>query len=1011
MGLRDRFRFVRDVATSEPSASAPSGDPAAQAFTVGGQIGVADVIAAAFSGGLDVTRAQALSVPGVLRARNLICSISTLPLVTLDPARKPVRESLFEQIDPDVANVVTLAATVEDLLCDGVSWWQVLARGWNDFPTSARHVDPTRVSLDPPPGYRNLLPSGVDPRQFVWIDGKPASKRDVIRFDSPNPGILQAARRTIRRAVKFEQTAEMYADDPRAQDYFTRREGGTLADPSPEQISEYMAAWIAARRARATGYVPDWLEHHVVNMPTPADLQLAELQRQAALDIANVTGIDPEDLGVSTTSRTYQNATDRRQDRVNDVFAGYMRAITDRLSMGDVTRRGYKVVFDLNDYMKADPTTRWGVYQTAVAMGAYDLADVAVAEGLPEKPRRAPASAAPRPAPEDPASQAQPADNSAQEAHVRLSEQTFAEPVATAGQTFRFEDDGQTFRASAEKRTVSGLLLPYGAVGRNGQGRWRFAKGSVEWPKATVSRVKLNREHDRGNLLGAATEIKGSDDGIAAAFKVARGAAGDQALSEAEDDVLDGLSAEVDILDYTVDPDDEGVYLVTRARLTGAALTGTPAFDDARLTSVAASTNTKGSTTMKCTVCGMEHAAGTPCATPTPVVLSAEDRLAAIETALARLVPAQGQPPAAEGPTTVDPAVRPVGFVSEPLPYRFDRGGNFTRAEHDFASDLVAAVKAGDTDGVVTPAGKRVMGLLQTAFATVATDDINELNPAIQRPDMYVAERDVRTPIWELINKGAPPNGVQPFTFPKFSSASGLVGDHTEETEPTAGTFVTTSQTVTPTALSGKAEITRETWDMGGNPATSTLIFNKMRREYFSGLETAAATFLNTLTAAADLTVTTAAVDKALAASLEGHLAGLQFADDYDFSGFVVEEILYLALAAAVDDNGRKIYPVVNPQNASGQARPRFQALDIAGYLARPSGALASTADAANNSWLFDPSTVHGWATPPMRLELQGTKGTEAAPVAFVDVAVWGYKAFANSDIGGVRQVIYDETA
>ena len=33
------------------------------------------------------------------------------------------------------------------------------------------------------------------------------------------------------------------------------------------------------------------------------------------------------------------------------------------------------------------------------------------------------------------------------------------------------------------------------------------------------------------------------------------------------------------------------------------------------------------------------------------------------------------------------------------------------------------------------------------------------------------------------------------------------------------------------------------------------------------------------------------------------------------------------------------------------------------------------------------------------------------APVAYVDLAIWGYKAFANSDIGGVRHVTYDSTS
>src|SRR5512139_3789782 len=75
-----------------------------------------------------VSRAEALSVPAVMRGRNLICSISTLPLVQLRQSDwSPVRHPLLEQIDPDVPNVVTLAQTVEDLLFDSIGWWEITA--------------------------------------------------------------------------------------------------------------------------------------------------------------------------------------------------------------------------------------------------------------------------------------------------------------------------------------------------------------------------------------------------------------------------------------------------------------------------------------------------------------------------------------------------------------------------------------------------------------------------------------------------------------------------------------------------------------------------------------------------------------------------------------------------------------------------------------------------------------------------------------------------------------------
>ena len=360
---------------------------------------------------------------------------------------------------------------------------------------------------------------------------------------------------------------------------------------------------------------------------------------------------------------------------------------------------------------------------------------------------------------------------------------------------------------------------------------------------------------------------------------------------------------------------------------------------------------------------------------------------------------------------TVDATRLTASVTHEELPYRFDRGGNFVTTEHVFSADLHEMARARDEFGVNTDAGKRVMALIRAAF-DVDTADINELNPNIQRPDMYVDQRDYRTPLWNFVNKGAPPNGVQPFTFPKFSSASGLVGDHTEGTEPTSGTFVTTNQTVTPTALSGKASLTREVWDMGGNPAVSTLIWNQMQRGWREGLESATATFLNTLTAATDITLTTAAVNEALQADWDAALADLQFIRGYDFEALALEKVLYKAFVAAVDDVGRKLYAQINPQNANGTASRRFVTLDLGGVTGVPSWALPSTPGSANNSWLFDPAVVHGWATTPQRLEFPGTDASGGyAPVAMVDIGLWGYKAFANSDIGGVRQVIYDSVA
>jgi hypothetical protein len=433
------------------------------------------------------------------------------------------------------------------------------------------------------------------------------------------------------------------------------------------------------------------------------------------------------------------------------------------------------------------------------------------------------------------------------------------------------------------------------------------------------------------------------------------------------------------------------------------ALTDEPVFDDARVTRVAAS-RTQGETTnmSEATEATAEVAPETAAAEPVAVTFSADDVRQMVADALK---PAAGE---AER-QTVDPTRTLTLSVNEPVPYRFDRGGNFVpEQEHVFSVDLHEMALAGDVYGDRTAEGKRVMGLMRATF-DVDSADVTSLNPNIQRPDMYVDQRDFRYPIWDAISKGAPPNGIQPFTFPKFNTAAGLVGDHVQGTEPTGGTFTATSQTVTPTAVSGKANITREVWDMGGNPAVSTLIFNQMVRGYREGLESAGATFLNTLTGATDINLGVAATDAAFVAAWESALTDLQFVRGYDFEVFVLEAVTYKKFAAATATDGRKYYPILNPTNASGQAEARFRQLDLSGVIGLPSWALPSTPGSPNNSWLFDPTCVHGWATVPQRLEFPGsTQAGAYAPTAFVDLSIWGYKATANSDLAGVRQVIYD---
>lgn len=1050
-----------------------------------------------------VSRADALSVPAVTQGRNAVTVIATLPLVELNSENQPIDSALLRQIDPDVPNVVTLAQTVEDLVFDSISWWLVTATDFAGFPVAARHLDVGSVSIEPPAGNTHPLPSGLDPRndRIVWVEGRPVAGSRVIRFDAPNPPIRKVGGRAIRRAILLDQAAATYAATPSPLDFFSPAEGADEIDDN--EVSELLAKWQAQRRDKGTAYVPAALKYNSVDSPSPHDLQLVELQRQVGVEIANLFGLDSEDLGVSTTSRTYANVQDRRLDRINEVLAPYMRAITDRLSMGDVTRQGHSVRFDLNEFMQGNAAQRVAFYQGMQALDAITVEEIRRAEGLPpmaETGTGSDATAGPGTASRElqlveqiqkiylgvgvvvtereareilnrsgagldlDVSSSDAAGGGTQGPEPAAPPQEEPDQVdASRPAAHTFDDDGDThtfadlpvtgFSVDRGKRTIEGTVVPFGPVGAKGGLRLRFRRGALQF--SDVGRVKLMFPRHT-EAVGRATVLKNTRQGLFARFKVGRGPEGDRALMSAEDGVFDGFSVGIDFdvaRDTSVDADGE-TLIVNRADLRHVALTDEPVFDDARVTAVAASRdNERGHDVPddpedKGT---QDDAPGKPDEPEGQAGLAlSEDQLTALLSrpgAIQALVTAQqrnGEPGTPQGalvlspdqvdglikggqftqllglpatkvdaskddepekPEKVDPTRKVTMSVTEPAPYTFDGSGNIRSGSHDFSSDLVAAGR--DRDDA---AQDRALSFLEAHFArrmfsrgrhefAVNTTGVAALNPDIQRPDLYVDQLEFVTPLWTALNTGTLEN-VTPFVVPKFASSSGLVSDHTEGIEPTPGALTATSQTITPTALSGKVEITREAWDQGGNPQLSTILFRQIEREWFEELESAIATFLVGLAGVTAVTLTTGGADAALTDEVVAALAGIQFArGGFRYDNLYTHVDLYKRLVAAKDADGRKLLPVIGPNNAVGTTRADFGRVQIGAVNGVPTWALGAT-DVNEFSFLINPADVTVWASAPQRLQFE-------TRVSHVDVGVWGYKALAALRADAVRRFLY----
>lgn len=585
------------------------------------------------------------------------------------------------------------------------------------------------------------------------------------------------------------------------------------------------------------------------------------------------------------------------------------------------------------------------------------------------------------------------------------------------------EFEGVTFSVDDARRTMRGVVVPWGQVGSHSNGRrWRFARGSLKFGHAKF--IWLNNDHDQSQRFGRAIAADDTDEGLVMTFKVKEGPKGDRTLSMAKDGSKTGLSVEVEIdtADTENDPENPGTLLVTMAHLTGVGFVKDPAFNDSRLISVMAS---RDGGTMQCTLCGQVHADGvTECATPAPPVQNPAPVMFSADQVAWMQANGLGinQPAVPEPRPVITPTVATTQ-VTEPLPYQFSRvdTGKYRfsgETEHDFSTDLIEMFNAQQTGRDYSGHLGRLNDFIQKSFADVEIADLPGSLVSQRRPDMWVPQRDYATPLWDLTGRGAPPNGGQKFDIPKFTSASGLVSVATEKTEPAAGSFVDELQTVTPGQLWGKVEITRQVWRQGGNPAFSGILWAQMLREFYEDREAAIATFLATLTAATDIALTATDASpsndeyQATMESFEQAYADLQFARGGNrFEAFAVHQALYRVAARVKDDNGRPLYPMINPQNSNGTTERKYKTIDVAGSTWVPAYALGTPANASTNSWLFDPAVVLAWAGAPERLfwDFGATVQTANLPqLSFVTVGLYADYAVANTDIAGVRQVTFD---
>jgi len=366
MGLFDRF--ITNTAITPTVDVAAANTPYNLQSAVGGL----------FYGAQTATREQAMSVPSVARARNIICStIGSLPLETynhftkehLDPNR------VIMQPDPRIAGSAIYAWLAEDLLFHGIGYGIVLdsyAASDNSRVRAWTRVAPDRVSY-------NLNANQTEITSYM-VDGMHVPSSGIgslIVFSGLDEGVLNRAGRTIRAAQELEKAAELYAKEP-VPTMVLKSNGTNL---TPERITKLLESWKVARNTRATAFLNADVELNALGFD-PQKLQLNEARQYLATEIARAVGIPASFLSAETTSMTYSTTVMERKALIDFSLRNIITPIEQRLSAADFVPNGVEVRFDIDDFLRGSALERAQVYEILNRIGAMSVEQIQEEEDL-----------------------------------------------------------------------------------------------------------------------------------------------------------------------------------------------------------------------------------------------------------------------------------------------------------------------------------------------------------------------------------------------------------------------------------------------------------------------------------------------------------------------------------------------------------------------------------------------------------------------------------------------------
>jgi len=346
-------------------------------------------------------------------------------------------------------------------------------------------------------------------------------------------------------------------------------------------------------------------------------------------------------------------------------------------------------------------------------------------------------------------------------------------------------------------RSISGVAVTYNETATVNDGtKVRFLQGSLP---VTGRDPKLFMQHDSNQIVGKVVERVDTPQGMMFTAKISATRLGDEALTLANDGVIDAVSVGVTPTKFSYD--EQGVMIVEAANWQELSLVSEGAFSGAIITDVAASKPD-------------EVAEGIPETELTNAIQSEQD-----EQKDKDMTDKIETPVAEAAASTVEKL-----WAQPAREYKMPTPGEYMAAMH-IGGDTFAKVNLAYKDAV-----KKQSSALQAAAGDVLTTDTPGLLPVPVLGPLFQDLNFVRPVVSAFGARAMPNTPSKTFIRPTITTHTSAA-TQTENSAVSATTMVIASNTVTKTTVAGQVTITQQDMDFT-DPSSMNLILNDLAGEY-----------------------------------------------------------------------------------------------------------------------------------------------------------------------------------